>query len=78
MSNMDFYDSAIAPHLQTARELAYRCAREIGRLPGRPAFFTLAQDELERAERETAQLLETIRSAKAQFAAKPMEAEHAA
>lgn len=72
------YDRTIKPHLIAAQEYAYRTAREIGRMPGRPAFYTLAQDELDRAERETAQLLETIRSAKAQFIAKPMEAEHAA
>lgn len=68
------YDRTIKPHLTAAQEYAYRTAREIGRMPMRPTFFTLAQDELDRAEREAQRLLETIQSAKAQYEAKPMEA----
>ena len=75
---MSNYDQTIRPHLIAAQEYAYRTAREVGRLPARPAFFTLAQDELDRAEREAMRLLETIRAAKDQFVAKPMEAERAA
>ncbi len=68
-----FYDSAIKPHLTAAHEYAYRTAREISRMPQRPAFFTLAQDELDRAETEAARILEVIRAAKAQYAEKPIE-----
>lgn len=71
--SISFYDSAIKPHLIAAHEYAYRTAREIDRLPMRPAFFTLAQDELDSAEREARRLLETIQSAKAQYAGKPVE-----
>src|ERR1019366_7836131 len=67
------YDKTIAPHLQAAQEWAYRAAREIDRLPERPRFFTLAQDELNRAETKATQLLATIKSAKQQYAAKPVE-----
>lgn len=76
--SMSYYDRCIAPHLTAAREYAYRCAREIGRMPQRPAFFTLTQDELDRAERETVELLEIIRSAKAEYERKPVESERAA
>ena len=75
--SLAFYDSAVAPHLGAAREYAYRAAREISRLPLRPAFFTLAQDELDKAEAETLRILEAIRSAKAQYEAKPLETEAA-
>jgi hypothetical protein len=68
-----FYDSSIKPHLTAAHEYAYRAAREISRMPQRPAFFTLAQDELDKAETEASRILEVIRSAKAEFAAKPLE-----
>lgn len=71
--NIENYDKAIAPHLANAREYAYRAAREISRLPARPAFFTLAEDELDRAERETAELLKIIQTAKQQYAGKPLE-----
>src|SRR5688572_9327319 len=43
------YDATIKPHLTAAQEYAYRTTREISRLPARPAFFTLAQDELAKA-----------------------------
>lgn len=75
---ISYYDAAIKPHLVAAHEMAYRCAREISRMPARPAFFTLAQDELDRAEQEATRLLEVIRSAKAQYGDKPMEGDHAA
>ncbi len=68
------YDKIIKPHLNAAQEYAYRVAREIERMPARPAFFTLAQDELDRAEREAAVLLQTIQAAKMQYAGKPLEA----
>jgi arginine utilization protein RocB len=67
------YDRTIKPHLENAQEYAYRAAREIGRLPLRPTFFTLAQYELERAESRVTQLLATIREAKREYEAKPIE-----
>lgn len=73
-----YYDTEIKPHLTAAHEYAYRAAREISRMPRRPAFFTLAQDDLDKAEAEAARILEVIRSAKAQYASKPLEADHAA
>lgn len=72
MSISDF-DRNIAPHLQNAREYAYRTAREISRLPQRPVFFTLAQHELDCAEREAKELLEMIQMAKRQYESKPLE-----
>ncbi len=76
--SISFYDSAIKPHLTAAHEYAYRAAREISRMPQRPAFFTLAQDELDKAEAEASRILEVIRSAKAQYTNKPIEQSHAA
>jgi len=76
--SISFYDTAIKPHLTAAHEYAYRAAREISRMPQRPAFFTLAQDELDKAEAEASRILEVIRSAKAQYAGKPMENSRAA
>jgi len=71
--SVSYYDSAIKPHLTAAHEYAYRAAREISRMPKRPAFFTLAQDELDNAEAEAAAILEVIRSVKASYASKPLE-----
>lgn len=73
MSDISFYDKAVKPHLQSAQEYAYRCAREISRMHERPAFFTLAQDELDHAEREATQLLKTISDAKRAYMDKQME-----
>lgn len=67
------YDQTIAPHLNAAREYAYRATREIGRLPARPAFFTLAQHELETARKTLETALETVRAAQAQYETKPLE-----
>ena len=67
------YDATIAPHLTAAREYAYRAGREISRLPARPDFFTLTQDELERARKALEATLETIKQAQAQYDAKPLE-----
>lgn len=68
-----FYETAIKPHLTAAHEYAYRASREISRMPQRPTFFTLAQDELDKAETEASRILEVIRSAKAAYADKPLE-----
>jgi hypothetical protein len=76
--NISYFDRAIRPHLQAAREYGYRCAREINRMPARPSFFTLAQDELDRAECAAEELLQTIRDARRAYDAKPVEREHAA
>lgn len=76
--SISYYDTSIKPHLTAAHEYAYRAAREISRMPQRPAFFTLAQDELDKAEAEASRILEVIRSAKAAYADKAMESDHAA
>lgn len=73
MSNMAFYDQAIAPHLNAAQEYAYRATREISRLPARPAFFTLTQDELEHARKAVEGTLATIKAAQSLFEAKPID-----
>jgi len=67
------YDKTIAPHLTAAREYAYRTAREISRLPARPDFFTLAQDELEQARKALEATLETIKHAQSLYEAKPID-----
>ena len=67
------YDRSIAPHLTAAREYAYRAGREISRLPARPDFFTLAQDELEQARIALEAALETVKAAQSEYAAKPLE-----
>lgn len=67
------YDATIAPHLTAAREYAYRASREISRLPARPDFFTLAQDELEQARIALEAALETIKHAQSLYEAKPLE-----
>jgi hypothetical protein len=70
------YDRTIKPHLTAAHEYAYRAGREISRLPARPDFFTLAQDELEQARKAMEAALETIKAAQALYEAKPLETEN--
>jgi len=70
------YDRTIAPHLTAAREYAYRASREISRLPARPDFFTLAQEELEQARKALEGALETVKAAQELYAAKPLETEN--
>lgn len=67
------YDRNIAPHLTAAREYAYRASREISRLPARPDFFTLAQDELEQARKSLEAALETIKHAQSLYEVKPID-----
>lgn len=67
------YDANIKPHLTTAREYAYRTTREISRLPARPAFFTLAQHELEQARVALEGALTTIKMAQSLYEAKPID-----
>lgn len=67
------YDRTIKPHLTAAQEYAYRTTREISRLPARPAFFTLAQDELTHARKSLEDLLETIKAAQSEYEAKPID-----
>lgn len=71
--NISAYDATIKPHLTAAQEYAYRATREISRLPARPDFFTLAQDELEQARIALEAALETIKHAQSIYEAKPME-----
>lgn len=73
MSDMAFYDTAISPHLNAARELAYRASREISRLPARPAFFTLAEHELEEARKALETALATVKFAQSLYEAKPID-----
>ena len=68
------YDRNIKPHLTAAHEYAYRTTREINRLPARPAFFTLAQEELEQARATVEATLQTIIAAQAAYESKPIEA----
>lgn len=70
---MTNYDANIKPHLTAAQEYAYRATREISRLPARPAFFTLAEDELANARRSLEGALETVKAAQLEYAAKPLE-----
>jgi hypothetical protein len=67
------YDATIKPHLTAAHEYAYRTTREISRLPARPAFFTLAEDELANARKTLEAALETVKTAQALYEAKPLE-----
>jgi hypothetical protein len=67
------YDRTIKPHLHAAQEYAYRASREIGRLPARPAFFTLTQDELANAQQRLETMLETIKAAQSLYEAKPID-----
>jgi hypothetical protein len=71
--NISAYDATIKPHLTAAHEYAYRAGREISRLPARPDFFTLTQDELEQARKSLEATLETIKAAQALYDAKPLE-----
>jgi hypothetical protein len=67
------YDANIKPHLNAAQEYAYRATREISRLPARPAFFTLTQDQLEQARKSLEGALATIKAAQLEYEAKPLE-----
>lgn len=71
--SISHYDRAIKPHLNAAQEYAYRATREISRLPARPAFFTLAQDELAQARKSLEGALATVMAAEALYEAKPLE-----
>ena len=71
--SISYFDKAIKPHLGAIREYAFRVTREINRLPARPSWFTLAQDELDRAECAAEELLQTIRDARRAYDAKPVE-----
>lgn len=71
--NISAYDATIKPHLTAAQEYAYRATREISRLPARPDFFTLTQDELEQARIALEATLETIKHAQSLYDAKPLE-----
>lgn len=71
--NISAYDATIKPHLTAAQEYAYRAGREISRLPARPDFFTLAQDELEQARMALEAALETIKHAQSLYEAKPID-----
>lgn len=73
MSDMSCYDRTIKPHLNAAQEYAYRATREISRLPARPAFFTLTQDQLEQARKSLEGALATIKAAQLEYAAKPID-----
>ena len=73
MNEMQRYDRDIKPHLTAAKEYAYRASREINRLPARPAFFTLAQDELAEARKVLENALASIVAAQELYAAKPLE-----
>lgn len=70
------YDRTIKPHLNAAQEYAYRAGREISRLPARPDFFTLTQDQLEEARKSLEGALATIIAAQAEYEAKPLETEN--
>jgi hypothetical protein len=67
------YDATIKPHLTAAQEYAYRASREVSRLPARPAFFTLAQEELANAREVLERALEAVKAAQAEYEAKPLE-----
>ncbi len=67
------YDATIKPHLTAAHEYAYRTTREISRLPARPAFFTLAQDELANARKTLEGALATVIAAQSLYEAKPID-----
>jgi hypothetical protein len=71
--NISAYDATIKPHLTAAQEYAYRTTREISRLPARPAFFTLARDELAKARQALEAALETIKHAETLYEAKPID-----
>lgn len=67
------YDRTIKPHLVAAQEYVYRARREINRLPARPDFFTLTQDDLVHARKSLEDALETVKAAQAEYEAKPLE-----
>jgi hypothetical protein len=67
------YDRSIKPHLTAAHEYAYRAKREIERLPARPDFFTLTQDELEEARKALVSALATIIAAQSLYDIKPID-----
>lgn len=71
--NISAYDATIKPHLTAAQEYAYRAGREIRRLPARPAFFTLAQDELANARQSLETMLAYVKAAEAEYEAKPID-----
>lgn len=73
MNGMQLYDRDIKPHLTAAQEYAYRTQREISRLPARPDFFTLTQDELVHARKALEDTLATIIAAQSEYETKPID-----
>lgn len=71
--NISAYDATIKPHLTAAQEYAYRARREINRLPARPNFFSLTEDELADTRAALEAALETIKAAQAEYEATPID-----
>ena len=71
--NISAYDATIKPHLTAATEYAYRARREVNRLPARPNFFSLTEDELADTRATLERALEDVKAAQAEYAAKPLE-----
>lgn len=71
--NISTYDATIKPHLTAAQEYAYRARREINRLPARPNFFSLTEDELADTRATLERILEDIKSAQSLYQTKPID-----
>jgi hypothetical protein len=67
------YDRTIKPHLHAAQEYAYRARREINRLPARPNFFSLTEDELADTRATLERALEEVKTAQADYLNKPID-----
>lgn len=67
------YDRAIKPHLAAAQEYAYRARREINRLPARPNFFSLTEDELADTRATLERALEDVKAAQTEYQTKSID-----
>jgi hypothetical protein len=71
--NLEEYHNKIGKHLHLIEAGAEMAARHARMMVQKPSFDTIAQDEMERAERVLEAALLSVRNAKSVYAAKPME-----
>jgi hypothetical protein len=70
---LEDWDKNVRPHLNFIADGAEMAARNARRLQVRPEWRTAAQDELDDARKALESALETIKSAQAEYEAKPLE-----
>lgn len=68
------YDHEIGFHLKMIRESADQCLFHVNQMKARPAFETLAMDDLQRVKLDLLAALESVMQAQARYQEKPVDA----